>query len=387
MKIEFQDHFDPAYECIYLLTRHFAPPGDMHSVQDLTISLSEKHGIPLSEVEAITGPILEAETHILQHLHVPEETLRFYFDSARGSWATLGFALYNLQQEKIQFNQLSPQNRLPALRYLLSRILECSTEELEPIEDLPSLLRFLRSYPRIEHYKYACMQAFSDPEACQEEFAQIIQQAASLFHEIEAPFLPLISNAIQSFQTNPDPGILSLLKFVPEQSPIILIPTLMPVGSIALYESHESASYLYYGIFFDAIHTLNQKYSQDVNPPLPWAQGPLRHPASQHSAGAQKSTPLWAGHWRPAKALPPPPSPTTWPISSTKTSWWPKSKGFTPSIPSAVQTSRPFSSLCKTPCCNRAPQTAAMARIDRSICIDPKLSPELSHTNRYGNLQ
>ena len=76
MKIEFQDHFDPAYECIYLLTRHFAPPGDMHSVQDLTISLSEKHGIPLSEVEAITGPILEAETHILQHLHVPEETLR-----------------------------------------------------------------------------------------------------------------------------------------------------------------------------------------------------------------------------------------------------------------------------------------------------------------------
>ena len=265
MKIEFQDHFDPAYECIYLLTRHFAPPGDMHSVQDLTISLSEKHGIPLSEVEAITGPILEAETHILQHLHVPEETLRFYFDSARGSWATLGFALYNLQQEKIQFNQLSPQNRLPALRYLLSRILECSTEELEPIEDLPSLLRFLRSYPRIEHYKYACMQAFSDPEACQEEFAQIIQQAASLFHEIEAPFLPLISNAIQSFQTNPDPGILSLLKFVPEQSPIILIPTLMPVGSIGLYERHESASYLYYGIFFDAIHTLNQKYSQDVN--------------------------------------------------------------------------------------------------------------------------
>ena len=30
-----------------------------------------------------------------------------------------------------------------------------------------------------------------------------------------------------------------------------------------------------------------------------------------------------------------------------------------------------FSSLCKTPCCNRAPQTA-MARIDRSICIDPR---------------
>ena len=39
----------------------------------------------------------------------------------------------------------------------------------------------------------------------------------------------------------------------------------MPVGSIVLYESHESTSYLYYSIFFDAIHTLNQKYSQDVN--------------------------------------------------------------------------------------------------------------------------
>ena len=43
------------------------------------------------------------------------------------------------------------------------------------------------------------------------------------------------------------------------------IPTLVPIGSIALYESSESTSYLYYGVFFDAIHALNQKYSQDVN--------------------------------------------------------------------------------------------------------------------------
>ena len=265
MNIEFQDHFDPAYECIYLLTRHFSPPGDIHSVQDIATSLSEKHGIPLSEVETIISPVLEVETHILQNLNIPEETLRFYFGSARGCWASLGFALYSMQQKHIQFSQLPQDRRLPALRYLISRILECPAEELESIEDLHSLLHFLRGYPRIEHYKYACLQAFSDPEACQAELAQIIEQAASLFREMEAPFLSRIPSAIQSFQTNPDPGILHLLEFVPEKSPIVWIPTLVPIGSIALYESSESTSYLYYGVFFDAIHALNQKYSQDVN--------------------------------------------------------------------------------------------------------------------------
>ena len=199
MNIEFQDHFDPAYECIYLLTRHFSPPGDIHSVQDIATSLSEKHGIPLSEVETIISPVLEVETHILQNLNIPEETLRFYFGSARGCWASLGFALYSMQQKHIQFSQLPQDRRLPALRYLISRILECPAEELESIEDLHSLLHFLRGYPRIEHYKYACLQAFSDPEACQAEFAQIIEQAASLFREMEAPFLSRIPSAIQSF--------------------------------------------------------------------------------------------------------------------------------------------------------------------------------------------
>ncbi len=42
MKIKFQDHFDPTYECIHLLTRHFAPPEGLHSTQDVVNSFAEK---------------------------------------------------------------------------------------------------------------------------------------------------------------------------------------------------------------------------------------------------------------------------------------------------------------------------------------------------------
>ncbi len=264
MNIQFQDHFDPAYECIHLLTRHFSPPGGAHCVQDIINTISESNGAPLPEIEAFAAPVQEAETYILQNLKVPEETLHFYFDSSLGNWSTLGLALYQMQQANIQFDQLPPQHRLQALWYLLSRILDCSMEELESVRTLPDLLNFLRGFPRIEHYKYACIQAFSDPETCQAEFAQIMEQATALFREVETPFLPLIANAIRSFQANPDPGILHLLEFVPESSQAVFVPTLMPLGSVALYEHHKLPSPLYYGVFFDTIDALNKKYSQDV---------------------------------------------------------------------------------------------------------------------------
>ena len=47
MKVKFQDHFDPAYECIHLLTRHFAPPEGLHSTQDVVNLFAEKSGVPL----------------------------------------------------------------------------------------------------------------------------------------------------------------------------------------------------------------------------------------------------------------------------------------------------------------------------------------------------
>ena len=46
MKVKFQDHFDPAYECIHLLTRHFAPPEGLHSTQDVVNLFAEKKWCP-----------------------------------------------------------------------------------------------------------------------------------------------------------------------------------------------------------------------------------------------------------------------------------------------------------------------------------------------------
>ena len=84
MKIKFQDHFDPTYECIHLLTRHFAPPEGLHSTQDVVNSFAEKSGVPLSELAPLTDPVQHAEDYILKNLDIPEETLRFYFDSSLG---------------------------------------------------------------------------------------------------------------------------------------------------------------------------------------------------------------------------------------------------------------------------------------------------------------
>ena len=265
MKIKFQDHFDPAYECIHLLTRHFAPPEGLHSTQDVVNLFAEKSGVPLSELTPLTDPVQHAEEYILQNLDIPEETLRFYFDSSLGNWLTLGSALYEIQLSGVQFAQLTGQQRLPALHDLLSRILDCPTENLKPVNDLPELLRFLRSYPRIEHYKYACIQAFSDPEACQTEFSQIMEQATALFHKVEAPFLHLIDSAKRLFQANQHPAFQSMIDHVPQDGELIFIPTLMPLDDIVLDNHSKSPSYLYYGVFFDTFDALVKKYSQDIN--------------------------------------------------------------------------------------------------------------------------
>lgn len=265
MKIKFQDHFDPAYECIHLLTRHFAPPEGLHSTQDVVNLFAEKSGVPLSELTPLTDPVQHAEEYILQNLDIPEETLRFYFDSSLGNWLTLGSALYEIQLSGVQFAQLTGQQRLPALHDLLGRILDCPTENLKPVNDLPELLRFLRSYPRIEHYKYACIQAFSDPEACQTEFSQIMEQATALFHKVEAPFLHLIDSAKRLFQANQHPAFQSMIDHVPQDGELIFIPTLMPLDDIVLDNHSKSPSYLYYGVFFDTFDALVKKYCQDIN--------------------------------------------------------------------------------------------------------------------------
>ena len=149
MKVKFQDHFDPAYECIHLLTRHFAPPEGLHSTQDVVNLFAEKSGVPLSELTPLTDPVQHAEDYILQNLDIPEETLRFYFDSSLGNWVTLGSALYEIQLSGIHFAQLLNQQRLPALHDLLSRILDCPIESLKTVDNLPELLRFLRNYPSL----------------------------------------------------------------------------------------------------------------------------------------------------------------------------------------------------------------------------------------------
>ena len=265
MNIEFQDHFDPTYECVYLLTQHFAPPDSPHSIQDIANLLVERNSIPRPEIEALTAAVSEAESYILQNLDVPEDTLHFYFDSSLGNWFTLASALYDMQQAGIQFDQLTPQQRLPAQRYLLSRILDCRIEQLKAVEDMPGLLRFLRGYSRIDHYKYVCIQAFCDPEACQAEFAQIMEQAVSLFQQIAEPFLPLIASATHAFQSNMQPGVQSLIDIVPQELPVIFVPTLMQFDGIVLKQHGDLPANLYYGVFFDAIGALNKKYCQDTN--------------------------------------------------------------------------------------------------------------------------
>ena len=265
MKVKFQDHFDPAYECIHLLTRHFAPPEGLHSTQDVVNLFAEKSGVPLSELTPLTDPVQHAEDYILQNLDIPEETLRFYFDSSLGNWVTLGSALYEIQLSGIHFAQLLNQQRLPALHDLLSRILDCPIESLKTVDSLPELLRFLRNYPRIEHYKYACIQVFSDPEACQAEFSQIIEQATALFQKVEAPFLHLIDKAKHLFHSNQHPAFQDMMAHVPQNGELIFIPTLMPLDDIVLNDHNKSPSYLYYGVFFDAFDALVKKYCQDIN--------------------------------------------------------------------------------------------------------------------------
>ena len=240
----------------------------------------------------------------MQNLDIPEETLRFYFDSSLGNWVTLGSALYEIQLSGIHFAQLLNQQRLPALHDLLSRILDCPIESLKTVDNLPELLRFLRNYPRIEHYKYACIQVFSDPEACQAEFSQIIEQATALFQKVEAPFLHLIDKAKRLFHSNQHPAFQDMMAHVPQNGELIFIPTLMPLDDIVLNDHNKSPSYLYYGVFFDAFDALVKKILPGHQPLL--SRGSKCSPTLGGSTSCwnSKSASLWSRHQRPSEPLP-----------------------------------------------------------------------------------
>ena len=116
---------------------------------------------------------------------------------------------------------------------------------------------------------------------------------------------------------------------VPQDGELIFIPTLMPLDDIILDDHSKSPSYLYYGVFFDTFDTLIKKYCQDVNR---FSRGlkVLSDTRRLNILLELKNQPLYGQDIGDRlNLLPPPPSPTTWPTCSMKTSWWPKSRIYT----------------------------------------------------------
>ena len=159
---------------------------------------------PLSEVETIISPVLEVETHILQNLNIPEETLRFYFGSARGCWASLGFALYSMQQKHIQFSQLPQDRRLPALRYLISRILGALQKSWSLLRTCTASCTFCEDIPGSNITSTPACRLFLTPKPAKQSLHRSLSRQPRCFAKWKPPFCrasPAQSRASKPIQT------------------------------------------------------------------------------------------------------------------------------------------------------------------------------------------
>lgn len=200
---QFAQQLNPAIECITILNRHFSQsPGSPSNLRAHVESYCEKHNIPLGTLLPYAEPLIQIEEHVLNGLLPLDPQAEFLFFCPEGFFPNLAWALYFLEEEKVDFRALSGEALTQELRYLLHITLNCTPEKLEPVHDAASLAAFLQAHPCSTTTKWACSTFWWNPVAHQETFRKILNRAIALFQEVEASAASLLKKALPELEAS-----------------------------------------------------------------------------------------------------------------------------------------------------------------------------------------
>lgn len=262
---------DAAAECILLLNRyHSQLPEIPNSIQESTNQLCEKYDIPHNILTPGIEPLIQIENHVLQGLTAPVEQIRFFFSYAEATFANLAWALYFLEQEGINFEEISNAAMLQELRRLLCITLNCPAKATENIVTIQDLAAFLDAFPCAVQTKWACLMFWCHPAAYQKQFRSILQEAVSRFHEMDTTVQTVLEEHMDAFQALArTPGssmpIQKLASDLGEN--IVLYPSLMWFSGIGVVwdhtHPHTGKPLLLAGILYPLLTQLTEKYSNN----------------------------------------------------------------------------------------------------------------------------
>lgn len=274
MELTFETQLNPELDCVLLLSGYFAGRTDAKPVSRKLSEISAERGLPMEQLQSLEAPILKLESYILSNLKVPEKRLRFYFpaeqDCAGTEVSEIGEAFWSLYYEGIRFRDLPPAERNREKMRLIHMILTPMLKvDLPEVTDLSSLLELLDSLDCQDHIARVCMSIFRDPVYHQEEFTQIMQEAAALYRQ-QMHLLPTVTDSWIDFlktKIRVEADKLYVMNFTfPLDTKVIFRPSAFEMYHMRVYEvaQPDQVCLAVAGILDDQIYNLINRYDCSV---------------------------------------------------------------------------------------------------------------------------
>lgn len=261
LNVRMMPFINPAVECILMLGRRFTQISDAPTcVRDQVQQESEKNNLQMQTQAQEVTALAEMEQRLVDRLSAPEETLRLYFSRTETPLNTLAWALYFLDQARIDFSCLSPQQQLTECRHLLRQVLNCSQQATEAVSDLPSLSVFLTAKACSSHIKWAIMHFWCRPAECQAEFRRIMQEATEILLEDRDVITDILSRTAasrQRFCQQPMEQTLEKWSLSRTQD-IAVCPSIAEFSSFYVIESlwHPGSYWAFVGVMYQPVQEM-----------------------------------------------------------------------------------------------------------------------------------
>lgn len=254
---------DPAVETIILLERSFARAEDIPpSIGEAYRKISASYGIPMEMLDEMASPLLPLEEE-LRNVIIPRKDLwesMFYPTSHQEN--LIAWAFYFLEREGVP-----EELDLPRLRRLIALMLSREVAELEAVDGLPALMRFLDEFPCSGQTKWICVQVWQRPDMYYRQYRELVALAEPVIrrHEdaLRAAAERAVADAAGLLERSPGEFWETMGIPEPHPGPLVVAPMAMNFNGLGVTWDHTSprtAAYVFVGIFRKRIRELRSRY-------------------------------------------------------------------------------------------------------------------------------
>lgn len=264
MSIQSLNQLSPAIESILLLEWAVSQGNGDTAVTTASQGIADKYHIPLSELEALTGPLQNFEEELRGVLLPREELWSGMFYPGSASENRLAWGFYFLENS----GALDEGRPFP-LRHLLVEMLEDPSLSEETVSDLGALMSYLEKRRCSDRTKWICTQVWRQPEKFYEQYCALVRLAEPVVRRHQDALLPLSDAAVRwvnnTVEADPETLWSELGISVSVPDTLFIVPTAINMKGIGFIwdsaSSRSDAAFLVIGLLRQPINELIHRYS------------------------------------------------------------------------------------------------------------------------------